>query len=97
MEEGTKEQWLQTLTTNEFKALQEMIANEQLRRIKTETELKQKALNAIENMFDTYYRKFGCYPTVQFEASSYERVEGIKAQLHTDPNTNEVYLLMTED
>lgn len=96
MEKGTKE-WLQSLTTNEFKVLQEMITNEQSRRIKTETVEKQKALNAIEGMFDTYFRKFGCYPTIQFEASSYEQIKGIRAQLLTDPETNEVYLLMTED
>ena len=96
MTRETKE-WLQALDANDFKNLQEMIVNEQSRRIKTETAEKQKALNAIESMFDTYFRKFGCYPTIQFEASSYERVEGIRAQLLTDPETNEVYLLMTED
>lgn len=92
MTRETKE-WLQA----DFKDSQEMIVNEQSRRTKTETVEKQKALNAIESMFDTYFRKFGCYPTIQFEASSYERVEGIRAQLLTDPETNEVYLLMTED
>ena len=96
MTRETKE-WLQALDANDFKDLQEMIVNEQSRRTKTETVEKQKALNAIESMFDTYFRKFGCYPTIQFEASSYERVEGIQAQLRTDPETNEVYLLMTED
>lgn len=96
MEKGTKE-WLQALTTNDFKKLQEMIANEQAQRVKTETTEKQKTLYAIEQMFDTYFRKFGCYPTIQFEASSYERIEGIKAQLITDYDANEVYLLMKED
>lgn len=96
MEKETKE-WLKNLTTNEFRELQKMIINEQACRVKTETVEKQKALNAIESMFDTYFRKFGCYPTIQFEASSYERVKGIRAQLLTDPETNEVYLLMTED
>ena len=96
MTRETKE-WLQALDANDFKDLQEMIVNEQSRRTKTETVEKQKALNAIESMFDTYFHKFGCYPTIQFEASSYERVEGIRAQLLTDPETNEVYLLMTED
>lgn len=90
-------EWVQALPTNELKTLQEMVANEQSSRTKTETVEKQKALNAIEGMFDNYFRKFGCYPTIQFEASSYERVEGIQAQLLTDPETNEVYLLMTED
>lgn len=90
-------EWIQALPTNELKTLQEMVANEQSSRTKTETVEKQKALNAIEGMFDTYFRKFGCYPTIQFEASSYERIEGIRAQLRTDPETNEVYLLMTED
>lgn len=92
MTRETKE-WLQA----DFKDLQEMIVNEQSRRTKTKTFEKQKALNAIKSMFDIYFRKFRCYPTIQFEASSYERVEGIRAQLLTDPETNEVYLLMTED
>lgn len=96
MEKGTKE-WLQSLTTNDFKKLQEMIANEQAQRVKTEIVEKQKVLNAIANMLDTYFCKFGCYPTIQFEASSYERIEGIRAQSLIDPETNEVYLLMTED
>lgn len=90
-------EWVQALPTNELKTLQEMVANEQSSRTKTETVEKQKALNAIEGMFDNYFHKFGCYPTIQFEASSYERIEGIRAQLLTDPETNEVYLLMTED
>lgn len=96
MDKGTKE-WLQDLATDELNKLQEMITNEQARRVKAETTEKQKALYAIENMFDTYFRKFGCYPTIQFEASSYERIEGIRAQSLTDPATNEVYLLMMED
>lgn len=65
----------------------------------SETELaeKQKVLQEIEDAFDTYFRKFGCYPTIRFEAPVYERVEGVRAQLLTDHATNEVYLLMTED
>lgn len=90
-------EWVQSLPANEFKVLQEMIVNEQSRRVKTETVEKQKALNAIENMFDTYFRKFGCYPTIRFEADNYTRIEGIKVQLLTDPEDNEVYLLMKED
>lgn len=72
---------------------------ELLRPVEWEIELsrKQKALWEIKNAFDTYFDKFGCYPTIQFEASNYERIKGIKAQLITDYDANEVYLLMKEN